>query len=140
MGLCYKFNCKKCNYKLNVALGVGAFSTLRDYEKNIQAAINGELGKEIQKFLEENLGGEIGYVNVLKKCVKCGQYEIVQDLTMYLHDKKFFAKYPHRCKYCGGDVEIIDEDCFYENYRYSMKCPICHSKLVEDEMHGGICD
>ncbi len=41
---------------------------------------------------------------------------------------KLFAKYPHKCKHCGGEMEIFNEDDFA--VKDNFECPRCHNKLV----------
>lgn len=38
---------------------------------------------------------------------------------------KVFAAYPHKCKRCGGEVEILNEDDVQKLRK--IKCPKCHS-------------
>ena len=147
MGLSYFFRCAKCGYTLATNLGVGGFATPGFRKKILQAARNGELGEEIQNFVLENPEGVIDSANILKKCVQCGRYETTQSLTMYLPAEKFsggekyllFKKYPHTCKYCGGDVEIFTEEDFIE-CNHNLKCPHCHAELINDETKGGLWD
>lgn len=147
MGYIYSLCCKKCRYKLDIMFGVGRMYP-KVYEQTRNAALNGELGSEIQKFLLDNPDGRISVSRVLGKCGSCGQYEVVPDLTMYLPDKniparkswylpewqlgeyyKVFAKYPHKCRKCGGAQEIFtDKDL--EERAEELKCPSCNAEMT----------
>jgi len=39
-----------------------------------------------------------------------------------------YEKYPHKCKKCGGDVKIFDEESI-ENFSGKCKCPRCNNKI-----------
>ena len=140
MGSFYQFQCKRGKFKLQVDLGVGIMFPIV-YENVMDSARRGELGEDVQKFLLEHPNGVLDAANVLVKCVDCGQYEIVPDLTMYLpkddsHEEKspfgwllreyykVFAEYRHKCKHCGGDVEIFKEEDF-KRWRNKITCPYC---------------
>lgn len=144
MGKSYTFQCKKGKYKLYANLGVG-MSFPRVFAKIMCKARNGEFGEVPQKFLLENPNGVLDVSNVLAKCVQCGQYDIVPDLTMYLpknpcHNKDFpmtwelrehykiFAEYQHKCKQCGGNVEIFKETDF-ETWKCKITCPYCQGQM-----------
>ena len=142
----YMFKCEKCGYKFTAAFGVG-FLYPKVYQETRTAALNGELGKEIQKFLQENPDGEIDSSKVLGRCTQCGHYEIVKDLTMYLPNENFpereiqfpvswelqdyykiFAKYHHECENCGGELEIFKATDLRNNG--ILKCPHCRESLI----------
>lgn len=42
-------------------------------------------------------------------------------------DYELFAKYPHKCKRCGGDMEIFTQQTFR-----TPDCPHCHAPMIED--------
>ncbi len=140
MGTIYKFHCEKCGYVLETNLGFDIFEVVELYKKTLTAGRNGEFGEEVQKFLLENPDGEIDCKNILKKCTVCGKYETIQDLTMSLPKKdifgrkgrEIFKKYPHKCKHCGGKVEILTESDIFEK-KCNMNCPYCHIEMIEDE-------
>ena len=140
MGSYYQFQCKKGKFALCANLGFGMMFP-RVYESIMNSARQGELGEDVRKFLLEHPDGVLDVANVLAKCVDCGQYEIVHDLTMYLpkdvaHKEKFsfgwqlreyyelFSKYRHKCRHCGGDVEIFREEDF-KRWRNKITCPYC---------------
>lgn len=119
----------------------------RIYEGTRIAALEGELGEEIQKFLQDNPDGEIDSSRVLGRCSSCGEFETVTDLTTYLPNENFpdrkikfpadweleeyykiFAKYPHKCKNCGGELEIFRGSDLRNNGM--LKCPRCRESLT----------
>ena len=74
MGTAYDFRCKKCGYTISGRFGIG-FRFPMVYEQTITAARNGELGKEIQQFLNEHPDGAIDVSNTLAICSQCGEYK-----------------------------------------------------------------
>lgn len=170
MGMCYELECEKCGYRFYASFGVG-FMYPQVYQETKTAALNGELGEEIQKFLQENPDGAVNASRIFGKCTKCGNLETVPDLTMYLPNEKnpapkknpqerwsvampfynadyvapfdlqyhykVFAKYQHKCKRCGGDLETFNEDVFKVSETNGklnldspkLKCPNCHAAL-----------
>ena len=150
MGIIYKFLCEKCGYEFDAFLGMGGFSYWRDYEKIFDKAIAGCYGEEIQKFLKENPDAVIDASNIFVKCRECQYFEVVPNLTTYLpndenfkpnEEYKFISEYHHKCKNCGGEVEIFTFESFNpKNFVGKLKCPNCHEFFIEDELHGGIWD
>ncbi len=147
MGLVYQFNCEKCGYEFNFYIGFGGFSYYQMYDEAFDAAIKGEYGAEIQKFLQEHNDAKINVENIFIKCRECGHFEIVPDLTTYLPDDKnsdskkykLVSKYHHKCRNCGGEVDIFTEDTFNaDEHSGKLKCSVCHGKLIGSPMRGGV--
>ncbi len=163
MGMGYKFKCENCGYEFTAFFGVG-FMYPKIYQETRTAVLIGKLGKEIQKFLQENPDGEISAEETFGRCTQCGNLENVTDLTMYLpkenstasrkndgirwsgampfldvdyvtpeamkYKYKVFAKYPHKCKRCGGDMEILVEQWFNRiTGNKELECPNCRTTL-----------
>ena len=146
MGKAFTFRCENCGHTLKFYFGTGAMYPEK-YQEIINDALIGNLGAEIQKFLIENPHGTINISRVLANCENCGKHEMVRDLTMYLPKENFvqennyplpdefeknykiFAKYKHRCSYCGEPVEIITAENFFKN-KIFLQCPNCDSKMI----------
>ena len=158
MGQGYVFKCK-CGYSFEPWLGVGIMFPMQ-YQELKEAAIKGDLGKEIKDFFAEHPEGAIDADTVVARCRKCGKYECVSNLSMYFpkdNTKKkekgrwsvampfegedyvapwdlqesyeLYAKYPHKCEACGGDMDIISEEDLEQN---GLICPICGKPIKYD--------
>ena len=156
MGQGYEFKCK-CGYSFAPYLGVGfLFPSL--YQELIDSAREGELGAELQTFLTEHPDGAIDAETVALRCKNCGEYWSAPNLSMYcpkdsetgnnataagamrLYEKKYvdpadlqeeyrlYAKYPHKCIACDGDMEIVSEEELDKN---GIVCPRCGSRIRE---------
>jgi len=144
MGKAITFQCKNCGHKLKFYFGISA-QYPEKYQEILNDALIGNLGAELQKFLIENPTGAIDISRVMANCESCGKFEMVRDLTMYLPKENFmqeknyplpfefeknykiFAKYAHKCSYCGEDVEIITEKNF--SPKIKLQCPNCDSEM-----------
>ena len=146
MGKSFTFQCKDCGHKLKFYFGISAEYPER-YQEILNAALTGNLGAEIQKFLIKNPAGAIDISRVLANCDNCGKFEMVRDLSMYLPTENFtqknnpplpedlkknfvkFADYQHKCSYCGEPVEIITEENFFDK-KIILQCPNCDSEML----------
>ena len=144
MGKVYSLHCKKCNFKFEFNFGIGMLYPVI-YEKTIISAKNGELGENIKQFFIENPDGVIDISKVLARCTQCGQYELVQDLSLYLSkdikekypifgrlkdNYKLFSKYQHYCKICNGEMKIFKEEDLKKHNKNDFICPICNNKMI----------
>ena len=53
--------------------------------------------------------------------------EYVSPMDLKAH-YELVAKYPHKCKHCGGEIKIFTEKTIGR-----IKCPHCHEKLVKGD-------
>lgn len=146
MGKAFTFRCTNCGHNLKFYFGTGAMYPEK-YLEIINDALTGKFGGEIQKFLIENPDGAIDISRALANCENCGKHEMFRDLTMYLPKKNFvqeknyplphefkshyeiFAKYKHKCNYCGESVEIVTAENFFEK-KIILQCPNCNSEMI----------
>ena len=149
MGTCYRLSCGKCGYKFNAWLGSGMFSGFNitiDNSKNFFR--DAKIDEDIQRFFDENPEGVIfGGSNYFGICVKCGNYQMVTSMTMYIPkegcslraedtaiffgDKiKSIQKYVHKCNKCGGELEIFSESDLHNSGENSWKCPKCNTPMM----------
>ena len=150
MSIFYKFSCEKCGYEENINLGSGGYWYARVYPQIISSAIDGEFGADIQKIFKEHHHSAVVYSKVLAECGNCGRYENVLDVAVYLpkdngltNEGKFLnrfnieknyncvARFEHKCNFCGGAVEIFNEDTF-DVEKTTLQCPNCQSLMVGD--------
>ncbi len=141
MGTGYRYECHKCGYTFSQMNGIGyTFPTV--YAKTVQQAKAGELGEQIQQFFKQHPEGAINAENVTICCESCGDLITDKDLTMYIPKKaasegrKFimpdelaehyeeYAKYPHICKKCGGEMRVLGAD-------EELLCPECKTPLSQ---------
>ena len=146
MGQGFDYRCCKCGYEFSALLGVGYAYPLT-YKETMQEAREGKLGEDIKKFLEGNPQGAIDPKNVVAQCKICGEYEQVQDLSMYIpketkgeklnkdidfvvdfKDYKLEKKYDHKCSTCGGKMKILRGKALD-----SLTCPRCKSEMERVE-------
>ena len=147
----YSFKCK-CGYSFTPILGVG-YLFPQVYQDLKKSAIAGELGEELKTFFTEHPEGAIDAETVVARCQKCGKYECVTNLSMYLpkdnaeavvmpfegeeyvtswdlrESYELYAKYQHKCKSCGSDMDIIDEEDIRNN---GIICPKCGKTIKCD--------
>ncbi len=141
MGQGFEMNCSKCGYSFCTHTGIG-FTFMTVYEKTVQKAKNGELGKEIQEFFKDHPDGTINAEYVTLCCDDCGELFTGQDLTMYVPNQTIrkkkeyvmeddlehlyteYKKYPHKCEKCGGRAHIVEDE-------ETMLCPKCKIPLDE---------
>ena len=155
MGQAYEFKCK-CGYSFTPFLGVG-FMFVQQYNDVKESAIKGEFGEELKAFFAEHPEGAINAEVVVGRCKKCGKYESFPNLSMYLpinveenekgrwsvpvpsegaayvapwdleESYKLYETYQHKCKSCGGDMDILTEKDLVES---GIICPEC-GKTIE---------
>lgn len=158
MGQGYEFKCK-CSYSFSPSLGVG-FLFPKEYQELKESARKGKLGKKLKSFFAVHPEGGIDAEKVVARCKKCGRYKCVPDLSMYLpttNEKKpkgiwstampfegadyvsprelkesyeLYARYPHKCRWCRGELEIISEEDLVKN---GIVCPKCGRIIPCDE-------
>ena len=156
MGSGYTCTCKKCGFVFNAHVGVG-FNYPSLYQETLKAAKSGKLGKKARSFIINNPEGAIDPKRVVARCEKCGQYESVPDLSMYIpkegnpasknrenwtvatrgdateyvfdFDTNYELKetYDHKCKECGGRLTVIGEEL-----QAHMPCHICDGEIVPE--------
>ncbi len=151
MGEGFGVKCNKCGYKFDAVLGFGMLFPVV-YEENVKKMKAGELGPVGKKFFEDYPMGAIDSEQVVAKCSSCGNYEIVDDLSMYIPHKgkehlvekygcvtshelkinyKKYMDYPHKCTKCGADSIV------YKNFETDVsngvaKCPKCDGYMGMD--------
>ena len=150
MPVVYKFICEKCGYEEEIFLGSGGFWYTKSYPQIVSAAIDGEFGTEIQKIFKAHPNAAVSYSKVLVECNNCGKHENIIDLSVYLPKNEGFdnerklinflnldkcynrvAKFEPKCKTCGGDVKIFDEDNL-DLEDVTLSCPNCQSLMTGD--------
>ena len=156
MGSGYTCTCNKCGFTFNAHVGVG-FRYPAVYQETLKAARSGRLGKKARNFITENPEGAINPKWVVARCEKCGQYESVPDLSMYIPkeghpasknrgnwtgaslddeneyvsdfdtDYELKETYDHKCRKCGGRMTIIGDEP-----QEHMPCPMCDGKMESE--------
>lgn len=127
MGSGGEYKCRKCGFEFASLYGIG-FCFFTSHIETIEKGKNGELGDELKEFFEKHEDGTIDSAYTVLCCEKCGNLENGKDLTMYIvqgNDKKEqveYAKYPHKCKKCGGRMRIVGAD-------EQLICPKCKIPL-----------
>lgn len=140
------FKCPKCKFKFETHEGIGMMFPSY-YQDTVAKAKEGKLGPELKTFFAEHPEGAINAENRTYCCEECGSLSNETDLTMYLPDESKrgnpseeydyvmeadledfyieYAKYPHKCRKCGGKMRLID-------YGDDILCPKCHVPLEGD--------
>lgn len=144
MGTKYVFKCSKCNYQIDISLGVG-FSFPRTYKEIVEKAKSGDLGDTIKEFLHTFPEGRIDVEPALYVCQGCGNMEVLPDLSLYLPKGKapkgksyvphraleneyvLFESYPHKCSNCQSIDSLIPRKEILSS-RF-IKCPQCKVAL-----------
>jgi len=138
MGRGYELVCRKCRYLFEVYFGVG-FNFPLVYQKTINAAKEGKLGRDLQDFLSEHPDGALDCELVMLQCTSCDRLECDKDLSMYipadepvthegiwsvaqpLEDVPYIAPwdlqeyyrlmkpFEHICEKCGNRMRVIKE-------------------------------
>ena len=152
MGTMLNYRCKnpECDFSLDFSDGIGMLYPVH-YQKTVEEMKKGKMGKVLKDFFDEHPDGAVNIENAIVQCSKCKKCEVRKNLTMYIPDPKIkkkkkaelkdyvsisypddddyieYAKYPHKCGYCGGEMNIIDR----ENFKI---CPICGAGLIEEEV------
>ena len=139
MGSGFAMKCPKCGYKFYRGEGIGFFFPSL-YEETVQKAKSGKLGPEIKAFFKEHKNGVINSEIRTFVCEECGDLSSNMPLTMYLPKQidapepdyvmesdlvdnyLEYAKYPHKCKKCGGKMRMIDHE-------EDLMCPKCRVPL-----------
>lgn len=155
MGQGFGVKCKKCGYGFDACLGFGMlFPDV--YQENVKKMKSGELGEEAKKFFDEHPNGVINSEQVVAKCRNCGNYDVVDDLTMYVPKagvmplteeqikdigyfvesdiKKSYVKfmdYPHKCSQCGGKSKVY-KSFIKKAMKAELKCPKCEGAMGLD--------
>ena len=147
MGQGFGVKCNKCGYGFDACLGIGMLFPVV-YEENVKKMKSGELGSEAKEFFEKYPNGVINSEQVVAKCKDCGNYDVVDDLTMYMPKegvnvpdevgyifeediKDSYVKYmdyPHKCSKCGGSSKV------YKSFekkasKGELKCPKCDGMM-----------
>ncbi len=126
--------CKSCAKKYRFRLGCG-FLFPKVYEETIKKAKKGELGKQIQSFLEKNPDGVIDCDKVLLRCDHCGLLFTDLDLAMYNPSQQYEPEpkpfWSIACRFEGAEYvtkrELEDHYDLVE--RYEHICPKCHAVM-----------
>jgi len=143
MGQGIGVTCKKCGYEFDACFGIGMLFP-HVYQENVKNMKSGEMGPEAKEFFEKYPNGVINCEQVVAKCKDCGNYDVVDDLTMYrpkdgvkvpdevdyiFEDeiKENYVKYmeyPHKCSECGGSSKIY-KSFEKKAQKGELKCPKC---------------
>lgn len=147
MGQEFEVRCNKCGYVFEACLGIGmTFPAV--YEENVKRMKCGKLGLEAKAFFEQYLNGVINSEQVVARCKECGNYDVVDDLTMYIPKenanipdevgyvfaediKESYVKYmdyPHKCSECGGSSKVY-KSFEKKAYNGTLKCPKCDGMM-----------
>lgn len=150
MGQGISVKCNKCGYSFDACTGVGMlFPSV--YQENVEKMKRGELGQEGKEFFEKYPNGVINSEQAVAKCRKCGNYDIVDDLTMYkpkegvkvpdevayiFEDdiKEAYEKYmdyPHVCSKCGGHTKVY-KSFAKKAMKGELSCPKCDGFMMMD--------
>lgn len=148
MGQGLSVKCNKCGYDFDAWLGIGMlFPNL--YKENVKKMKRGEFGTEAKIFFEKYPNGVINSEQAVSKCTKCGNYDVVDDFTMYMPKdgvtvpdevayilaeeiKESYVKYmdyPHKCSKCGGRSKVY-KSFEKKAYKGELKCPKCDGFMM----------
>lgn len=83
MGDCISFKCDRCGYDFNAFIGYG-FGYPVMYCKTIEDVRSGAYGEHVKEFVETFPEGTLNCEQIIVRCIECGNYENVTDLTMYI--------------------------------------------------------
>lgn len=135
MGTGYRYKCKKCGYTFSQMNGVGLLFPAV-YAETIQRAKEGELGGQMQQFLEEHPDGAVNAENATLCCNSCGALTTDLDLTMYIPKRNCTSKVKNTRWSVGISFEgheyvtPADLEKFYEEYaKYPHKCEKCSGEM-----------
>ena len=151
MGSGFKIRCKKCSYDFTAFLGIGMlFPSV--YQNTVSEIKEGKYGEEYKKFFEENPNAAVNCERVFAVCGKCGKFDTVMDLSLYVPKKnddsiqnigyvmeedlksnfKKCKSYDHKCS-CGGSMMITDLIGALVDRK--VKCPKCSANMeLTDEL------
>lgn len=134
--------CRKCKYEVIHFMGHGAFFE-NEYEETLEDARKGVLGPELKKFLEEYPNGAIDVEGSIGRCMNCGEYQTVQNLSMYLPpegvdpNEDLYSErmlIPDLSKEVQPHLPCFDRDELQRNFRfhanYPHKCKKCGGDLM----------
>ena len=135
MGQGTRYTCRKCGFEFTSMRGVGfLFPTV--YQETLAKAKEGELGKEIKKFLEEHPDGAINVDRVSLCCDDCGDLVGGNDLGMYVPEKEMPLS-DGNSRWCVAIpqkgisyVTSWDLDKYYTKYAdYPHVCQKCKGRM-----------
>ena len=137
MGSGRGFFCTHCNYKVAARWGKG-FRYPLVYQETIQGMKEGRYGNVAKAFLDEHPDGAVNAEKTLAKCEKCGKYDNVQDLTMFIPKEGYIHKVnPDQIWSTSAHFKDFDyvnsfdlESHYTEFKKYPHKCKYCGGAMV----------
>lgn len=146
MGSGVTFRCHRCRYFFEYFEGIGMH--FPEIEKEMtEAVMAGEMGEELQSFLQDHPEGCLDYGKSLYACPDCGTLCNEPSLDMYTTDESvqnpappdenklpmsipenyvLFRKYEHRCPECNRIMNRI-------TMKDSLPCPRCREIMDNTE-------
>ena len=146
MGTEYVFKCPKCDYHIFIPLGVG-FLFPQVYNEMVEKAKSGEFGETIKDFLNTFPEGKIDAETALYVCQKCGNMEVLPDLSMYIPKGELPEKdnnipwsvaFPFKGESYVTHMDLENDYVIFEEYKH--KCCKCHGDytlLTRDDIPKG---
>ena len=155
MGQGYILQCGKCDYRINVSLGIG-FLYPNLCEEILSKMKQGNYGEALQKAARKTPGASIHAENALFHCKKCGAlksdgivqlcapkklrrlkrrvpFSVVNPVTSGAYvmrheigsDYTVVGEIPHPCENCGQPMQPVEEASIND-----LQCPKCKAKLA----------
>lgn len=132
MGTGREFICTHCNYNVTAMWGNG-FDYPIEYQETIQGMKVGLYGEAAKAFLDAHPDGAVNAEKTLARCEKCGNYDNVQDLTMFIPKEGYIHKVDpdqiwSTCAHFKGVNYVLPCDLerhYIEYRRYPHKCKCC---------------
>jgi len=132
MGIGRGFTCPRCGSKVSAVWGSG-FKYPLVYQETVQGIKEGQYDEVSKIFLKEHPDGAINAEKTLARCEKCGNYDNVQDLTMFIPKEGYIHTidpnqiWSTSAHFKGADyVSPYDLSIHYIEFkRYPHKCKRC---------------
>ncbi len=148
MGQGYEYRCRKCGKGISVLTGVGFLFPIT-YAELMEKGRAGELGKEIQEFLNDHADGALNAEEAAYQCKKCGNVISEPILTMYLPKDPEKIKTKHKGRWSiavpAEDMDYVSPGDLKEDYKvykiyphYCGKCGSRMRKLTDKELEAGL--
>ena len=154
MGNGIECRCSACGYTFLACYGIGyVFPSV--YRETLEAAVNGEYGKEASEFFMNHPDGAINAASSVYVCLECDNLQWERNLALYTRmDKndpevgkdyvmpydlkryyKLYKSHTHRCERCGGKMKTLREKTIINLIgEHELHCPVCGGELDGDDV------